>query len=374
MSSLAATQADGYYVGTAYFDSGAYKKQSKNDWHRKQRNKEQASANSKTDNHEAKQLVVRFELPYSGRCVGCNAFIMRGTRYNATKIKTDETYFTTPIHEFRMKCRACQECEFIIRTNPQARGFDYVSGIRRKMGDEESADGMLMASKAAPTAPVSATANSTMELLEQKQLGHRVAITEMEQLQMLQTSNRSLYEHDADGNARIRTVFRKDRKLRHQRLQQGQALGWRNGMPLLEASLEDTCQAKASVFGDVKQRERLSWQKSNRQSVFNGGTNLTTIGKTKCRNSIADDKASARPDGVVSAATVTSRRRSRRATTTMVDLTIPDDPIPASQRKRKRLLLTTPTGVIQTMPVASLKSAPSALDSLRDCYGSEDSD
>jgi coiled-coil domain-containing protein 130 len=52
MSSLAATQADGYYLPPEYYDSGTYKKKSKN-----------AFAKSKGHNQYEQSGVVRFELP-----------------------------------------------------------------------------------------------------------------------------------------------------------------------------------------------------------------------------------------------------------------------------------------------------------------------
>ena len=83
MSSLAATQADGYYVPVEYFESGAYKKQSKNQF-----NSSSSSSSSKNNKNSNKKGsgggggqghghnqwlqngVVRFELPHRGRCLG----------------------------------------------------------------------------------------------------------------------------------------------------------------------------------------------------------------------------------------------------------------------------------------------------------------
>jgi hypothetical protein len=111
MSSLSATQADGYlyYVPPEYFEFGQYKKKSKNQF-----------AGSKGHNNQyLRDGVVRFELPYKGICQGCRRSIQRGTRYNAQKTKTDQSYFTTPIWELTMTT------SFQIRTNPQGRGFNF---------------------------------------------------------------------------------------------------------------------------------------------------------------------------------------------------------------------------------------------------------
>src|SRR5210317_1995008 len=114
MSSLSATQADGYYVPPEYFDSGKYKKQSRNQF-----------AGSKGHNQFLKNGIARFELPYKGVCAKCKTSVGRGTRYNAKKVKMEESYFTTPIWEFQMTCRNCQH-PWKIRTNPQQQSFDYI--------------------------------------------------------------------------------------------------------------------------------------------------------------------------------------------------------------------------------------------------------
>lgn len=75
-------------------------------------------------------LIIRFEMPYNIWCLGCNAHIAMGVRYNAEKKKVG-MYFTTPVYQFRMKCHLCDQ-HFEIKTDPQ--NFDYVilSGARRK--------------------------------------------------------------------------------------------------------------------------------------------------------------------------------------------------------------------------------------------------
>jgi len=128
MSSLAASQADGYYHPPEYFSSGKYKKQSINQFQR-----------SKGHNQFVKSGVVRFEAPFDGFCENCDSHVGKGTRFNATKKKCGE-YFTTKIWEFRTRCRSCSACDFVIRTNPRGRTFDYVSGIRKKVEEWDPED------------------------------------------------------------------------------------------------------------------------------------------------------------------------------------------------------------------------------------------
>lgn len=115
MSSLSATQSDGYYLPPEYFESGAYKKVSRNRFAA-----ETANNNKNGDGKKGKPIkvghnqwlkhgVVRFELPEKVVCFGCKQSIGRGTRYNARKTKTDQSYFTTPIFEFNLSCRNCKE-------------------------------------------------------------------------------------------------------------------------------------------------------------------------------------------------------------------------------------------------------------------------
>jgi len=88
---------------------------------------------SKGHNQYLTSSVVRFELPYDGICLNdiCSAHIGKGTRFNAKKSLIG-SYFTTKIWQFDLKCRMCANQCFVICTNPKQRGFDYVSGIKKK--------------------------------------------------------------------------------------------------------------------------------------------------------------------------------------------------------------------------------------------------
>ena len=119
MSSLAATQADGYYVPPEYYDSG--QKKTKNQ-----------IEGSKGHNQFVQRGVVRFELPYDGFCENCGDHVGKGTRFNAVKTKVGN-YFSTPIWEFTMSCRVCAAQTFRIRTNPRERSFDYEQGIHKQV-------------------------------------------------------------------------------------------------------------------------------------------------------------------------------------------------------------------------------------------------
>lgn len=78
--------------------------------------------------------VIRFEMPVHVWCLGCNSVIARGIRFNAKKTKAG-MYHSSPIWEFSMKCRFCPQ-QFVIRTDPKAGDFTYVSGLKPRAGSE----------------------------------------------------------------------------------------------------------------------------------------------------------------------------------------------------------------------------------------------
>ncbi|KAL3940153.1 MAG: hypothetical protein SGBAC_005247 [Bacillariaceae sp.] len=250
MSSLAATQADGYYLPPEYYDSGTYKKKSKNQF-----------ANSKGHNQFVKSGVVRFELPYKGVCLSCKTSIARGTRYNAKKVDTDESYFSTKILEFQMSCRICSH-PFRIRTNPQDRGFDYVEGIKIQAGQEPSKELLER------TFSTNIDIPDALEKLEAAAQGKKKLLTEIDQLEGLQKLNEKTKLNDANSNANIRARFRKDRKDKRARIRAAKNLGWREGMEVVGTSLDDQVAAKETVFGRSKETEKKRFGVVKQSSIF----------------------------------------------------------------------------------------------------------
>ena len=76
-------------------------------------------------------VIVRFEMPVNVWCDGCGEHIARGVRYNAEKKKCG-TYFTSDVFEFQMNCHLCGQ-RFIIKTDPENRDYEFVSGLHRKV-------------------------------------------------------------------------------------------------------------------------------------------------------------------------------------------------------------------------------------------------
>lgn len=303
MSSLAATQADGYYIPPSYLDSGAYKKKSLNQFN-----------NSKGHNQYLTHSVSRFELPFDGFCTACHAIVGKGTRFNAHKSHVDD-YFTTKIYEFTTTCRACGKCEFKIRTNPKERTFDYVVGIRKKIEEFDSAEagtygvidtefgnGILqykngkVVGEAATTATAQTT-NSSLQLLEKNAAGHRKAQTEHEYMTSLIKLNSKMGE-DADANSNLRSMYRKDRKAKKRRLGKAASLGLGRGIEITEGNHEDdTTLAKLTMdmrarkdrSSSAHQVEKERFRDARRGSIFASikPTNSRHVKTKRSRNAAA---------------------------------------------------------------------------------------
>jgi hypothetical protein len=137
MSSLAAVQADGFYIDPSRFDPS------------KGKGSANAIANSHPLGERAKRLksegilVVRFELPYDSVCTNCGHFVSHGVRFNADKGQTG-VYLSTPVYTFKMHCPAACGQEFAIETDPKNADYLYLGGLRRKVKDfiPEENDGL----------------------------------------------------------------------------------------------------------------------------------------------------------------------------------------------------------------------------------------
>jgi coiled-coil domain-containing protein 130 len=272
MSSLAATQADGYYLPPEYFEGGAYKKQSKNAFFASQDGDKKRKAGH---NQYLQRGVVRFELPYKGVCEGCHESIGRGTRYNAQKSNAGR-YFSTPIYQFDMKSRKCQHL-WIIRTNPQERGFDYVKGVQIQAGQEINLamGDSVVSGQAKATGAVDLEDDDDVMLhqLESAAHGKRRALTEMEKLQRIQKLNATSILLDADNNALVRHAFRKDRKAKRIRQDNAKNMGWRRGMELLSNDKEeDIVASKEATYGRPREDERERLRLVRLSSIFSSTT------------------------------------------------------------------------------------------------------
>lgn len=295
MSSLAATQADGYYIPPDYYTSGAYKKQSISQ-----------HAGSKGNNQFLTKSICRFELPFDGFCTSCDAIVGKGTRFNAHKSHVDD-YYTSKIYEFTTSCRACGKCTFTIRTNPKERSFDYITGIRRKVEefntdeagthgiiDTEFGNGILRYENGKVDGPgvddaiaAVTTSGSKLGMLERNVVSQRIAQTEHERMTSLLTLN-SRMVHDSDQNAIIRKAFRIDRKAKKQRFANAATLGLGRGIELLNDTRvkEDTMLAKQVMHSRRGSSNKVMDAKDRLKDVRVGRI-FSSIKSTKGVSSIA---------------------------------------------------------------------------------------
>lgn len=181
-----------------------------------------------------------------------------------------------------MSCRICSH-PFRIRTNPQERGFDYVEGIKIQAGQEPSKELLEKSFSTNMNIP------DALEKLEAAAQGKKKLLTELDQLKGLQKLNEKTKFSDADSNADIRARFRKDRKEKRARLQQAKNLGWRDGMEVVGASIEDEVAAKETVFGKSKETEKKRFGAVRQSSIFAAATDDRS-GKRKRKRRIKQEE------------------------------------------------------------------------------------
>lgn len=268
MSSLNATQADGYYIPPDYINSGAYKKKSLNQYNK-----------SKGHSQYLQNGTVRFELPYKGFCLSCQSPIGKGTRFNAQK-KSVGKYLTSIIYEFEMKCRLCQHV-FHIRTNPKEQCFDYVSGIKRKIEEFDTVDakslgvidteyGMAIHNFHNGKIDKDLTHNA-IDQLQTRIVGKRKAISEREQMEQLIQHN-DLKKNDADVNSKVRASFRVERKSKKKRVSEVNRLGLGKGI-LLDNGRDSDLQTSRSALNNsqVRHVKSKSLETSKFRAIRQGG-------------------------------------------------------------------------------------------------------
>jgi len=281
MSSLGATQSDGYYLPPEYFTSGAYKHQSKNEFQK-----------SKGHNQFLQNGVVRFELPYDGFCLECNAHVGKGTRFNAKKKFSGDSYFTTKIWDFEMKCRACAKCIFLIKTNPKDRCFDYVKGIKKKVEEFDTVEAETLgvietdvdANSSGNIMPYSMNSNNhndeeqrnnPIDRLENVAKGERKAMTERDKMEALYNIQSKTMCDDAGSNSVLRSKYRTKRKERRKMQKETESLGLGKGILLPSREEVKVCELQAFKRRHERSERRLReevksrWNNVRMNSIFN---------------------------------------------------------------------------------------------------------
>ena len=294
MSSLSATQADGYYIPPDYINSGAYKKKSLNQFNKSQtkgKGKGTGKINSSNGNPNN---VGRFELPYDGFCrnSSCGAHVGKGTRFNALKTQVGN-YHTTKVWEFTMKCRICAKEQFVLRTNPKERAYDYVHGIKRKMEEFDTVEaqslGVIDTDKTGGHAihnfkdgqiqdiceeSGNGNDNDVISKLERAIAGQRKTMSERDAMELLLKKNQASFFDDASSNSTLRAQYRVHRKTKKRRIHHAASLGLGRG--ILVADKDDCDDAhkdldlarSRSTFEDRKKKSAHSNAKSREVERF----------------------------------------------------------------------------------------------------------
>ncbi|KAF9921608.1 hypothetical protein FBU30_008326 [Linnemannia zychae] len=206
-------------------------------------------------------LIVRFELPYSIWCNGCNKSAATGVRYNAEK-KTIGKYYSTPILSFRMKCHLCSNW-FEIQTDPKNAAYVVTAGARRKVDDFSEAEdrGTL---KIDTPEEFERRANDKFAKLEHSRLDQiKTLKSDVTVLTNLQRLSDRQWSDPYALSQKLRKEFRAGKK----QIKESEAIAERIGVSfkILPESAEDAEEAKSVEFdagGKAIMAQRLKEIKS----------------------------------------------------------------------------------------------------------------
>lgn len=374
MSSLAATQADGYYLPPEFYESGA---KSKNQWYARRQGSSSSSKKKKT----GATTTVRFELADPCVCIRCEARIGKGTRFNAIKsAEPVDSYLSTPIWEFTTTCRRCGQGHFVIRTDPRHRGFVYTGDLRRqdRTWDATAVGGITVRDEKQDDEHDD---DSPVDRLERQAFGLRNAVTEQRQLQQLVRLNEQTYGEDVTGNARLRDSFRRDRRVRRRLRAAAAHRGWKESLTFVETNVEDESDARSVVFGNGRRDETARWKRVRESSVF------ATSSRAKIAATSASGATTPRPANAVSSSDAPTsnpmdgfEKDQTPLTTTTTTMTAATAAADMPRPKRRVVVVAATTkGVAVTAAdrditerESSSSSKPSTLQSLVAGYGSSD--
>lgn len=231
MSSLAATQSDGFYFPPEWRPEfgGLSKYQG-----------------SKGANQYQTHGIIRFELPFDAWCLKCGKHMSKGLRFNAKKDKAPEKYFTTQIWAFSMRCPN-PDCDqnFVIKTDPENDTYNMTEGMRKMDQDFEPElnDSIIVATTDEERHLL---VTDPMFRLQHEKEDRRRALSAKEHLESLIDLQSYQKERDYDMNAHLRCGSRQKRKRAVQLSEEGRKRGL--SIPLLEPHESDSFAAKSAVF------------------------------------------------------------------------------------------------------------------------------
>ncbi|KAK3678622.1 Protein saf4 [Recurvomyces mirabilis] len=198
--------------------------------------------------------TVRFELPYAVWCTTCkpHAIIGQGVRFNAIKKKVG-SYYSTPIWSFTLKHVTCGGA-IEVRTDPKNTAYVVVSGGKaRDYGEDKVREGEgkeggvpILTEAERERRREDAFAN-----LEGKVEEKRVEKDNGKRIRELYRNRERDWDDPWSANKRMRTGFRRERKVLEREEKEGEALKKRLGtdIELLPESEEDGRRAGMVTFG-----------------------------------------------------------------------------------------------------------------------------
>ncbi|CAI2378385.1 unnamed protein product [Moneuplotes crassus] len=185
MSTLKATQADGYYIPPN--GTGSTLKRMKKSF----------------------PSTIRFEMPFHIWCDGCKKKIAKGVRFNAKKKHVGD-YLSTKIYAFFMTCNMCQH-RIVIKTDPK--GCDYIveSGGQKKAEDftAEQTEAMQLERH---EERLKNQDNGFLKL-ERENKDRKIGISEKPRIEAIIKLNDERKKNDYEINYLMRKKFRAEKKL-----------------------------------------------------------------------------------------------------------------------------------------------------------------
>lgn len=240
---------------------------------------------SKGANQYQQYGIIRYELPFDAWCLKCDRHMCKGLRFNAKKDKIGK-YFSTTLYSFTMKCYSCSQ-QFVIKTDPEHRTYDFAEGLRKMEQDFVPEDGDSLLQTTSDEVK-SALQNDPMFRLQHEKEGKLKADSRKTSLEKLIDLKDATSQYDIDANRALRRRLR-DSKAQHQKeLMAGEQFGL--SIPLMEPSPEDTERAKEVAFkgrsANFKRSERVKFAAVMTESIFAGSSQASQLGKSD-RNRLA---------------------------------------------------------------------------------------
>eukprot|EP00658_Telonema_sp_P-2_P048126 TRINITY_DN36626_c0_g2_i2.p1 TRINITY_DN36626_c0_g2~~TRINITY_DN36626_c0_g2_i2.p1 ORF type:complete len:254 (-),score=46.91 TRINITY_DN36626_c0_g2_i2:288-1049(-) len=225
-------------------------------------------------------------MPFNVKCLGCNAMIGKGVRFNAKKDHAGN-YFSTKIWKFSMTCHHCHH-PIVVSTDPKNSDYALTAGLERKHETYDAAE--------AGTAELMSAdereriAQDPFTNLEHKGKLEKEAARAKPILSQLQGLSKERWGDSYDVNRALRRKFRGEKTvIKRDAIQRDKDIA-RAGVPLLPLSIQDQLAASKVEFTSLG---ATAHQQSTRSRLLAGSifarpaprkpTNVAQISKHRLR-------------------------------------------------------------------------------------------